>query len=224
MITVIKYGNLEVVSGDSMGIVTVWWIETGKMLQQCKAHEGKVCDLQFDATKIISCGMDTNIQIIDVMSGSILITLRGHEGPVIGIAFDNKQILSASRDGTVRLWQYGKFTEEKEERFHTCIKDDNAMSICEKYNISISDLLRWNELKDINSIHIGKNLLVRKSKAGKHKEGGTRKKQMKQGETKFISVGSHKGTDGDQEVLSLMNSLISNNAPGSLASRIGHSS
>ena len=111
MVTVVKYGILEIFSGDSHGMVTVWWTKTGKILQQCKAHTGKVTDLQFDATKIISCGMDHVIQIIDVMSGSLLLTLRGHQGSVLGISFDIHQVLSFSNEGKLRIWKLSKSTD-----------------------------------------------------------------------------------------------------------------
>jgi len=94
---VIKYGQLELISGDANGYVIVWWLKTGDIVQKTKAHTGVVTDLQFDATKIVTCGVDHNLQLLDITTGDILQTLRGHEGPVVGIAFDTVQIMSASR-------------------------------------------------------------------------------------------------------------------------------
>ena len=61
-----KYGNLELITGNSVGLISVWWIESGTMIKQCKAHDGPVVDLQFDATKIVSCGMDYLVKVIDL--------------------------------------------------------------------------------------------------------------------------------------------------------------
>ena len=62
--------------------------------------------MQFDATKIVSCGTDKDIKIIDIISGDVLQTLRGHDKPVISIAFDNDLILSLSQDQTLRKWYW----------------------------------------------------------------------------------------------------------------------
>ena len=105
-ITVVKHGNLEIVSGDGSGCIFVWWIQSKEIIQKCKAHNGAVLDLQFDATKIVSCGTDKDIKIIDIISGDVLQTLRGHDKPVISIAFDNDLILSLSQDQTLRKWYW----------------------------------------------------------------------------------------------------------------------
>ena len=162
MITVVKHGNLEIFCGDNNGKITVWWIETAEILQQSKAHEGKVIDLQFDATKIVSCGIDSFIKVIDVMTGSILITLRGHNEPIVAVAFDNKQIISASRDGTLRTWNWGTF-QTKKNQFHVFCEDDTMDKICRKYKIKESEFMKWNGIKDINSIQNGQQLRVQRN-------------------------------------------------------------
>ena len=110
MITVARYGKLEIVSGDSTGSVIVWWIENGEVLQHFKAaHDGKVMDLQFDATKIISSGYDSKIQIMSIMTGAIIQTLDGHQSSVASVAFDSVRVLSLSLDGVSIQWQLGNF-------------------------------------------------------------------------------------------------------------------
>mgnify|MGYP002830314550 CR=1 FL=1 len=42
-------------TGSADGVITVWWLKSGVVLQRCKAHEGMVHDLQFDATRVVLC-------------------------------------------------------------------------------------------------------------------------------------------------------------------------
>lgn len=102
--TALQYGELEVVTGDSVGNVSVWWIKTGELLKSCKAHNGPVSSLQVDATKAVSCGHDMIVQVVDIIKGEVLQTLRGHTKPILAVAFDRNVIISASSDGEIREW------------------------------------------------------------------------------------------------------------------------
>ena len=105
-ITTIQYGELEVVTGDNLGCISVWWVESGERLKNFKAHDGVVSCLQVDATKAVSCGQDMVIAISDVIKGQVLQRLRGHTSPLLAVAFDRKRITSISSDGEVRMWSW----------------------------------------------------------------------------------------------------------------------
>ena len=161
-ITVVRYGELELITGDSNGCIAIWWIKTGAVLQQCKAHEGSVADLQFDATRVVSCGYDGTVQVIDILTGDVLQTLRGHSGPVLAVSFDSRSILSASRDGTLRRWVWGDLSARFQDKIHTFVVGDTLPSISQKYGITVSELVTWNGIRDIKLLYAGQKLIVRK--------------------------------------------------------------
>ena len=161
-ITVVRYGELELITGDSNGCIAIWWIKTGAILQQCKAHEGSVADLQFDATRVVSCGYDGTVQVIDILTGDVLQTLRGHSGPVLAVSFDSRSILSASRDGTLRRWVWGDLSARFQDKIHTFVVGDTLPSISQKYGITVSELVTWNGIRDIKLLYPGQKLIVRK--------------------------------------------------------------
>ena len=103
-VTSLHFGELEVITGDNLGSISVWWVDSGLELQRFKAHDGPVTSIQVDAAKAVSCGLDMVIKISDVIKGQVFQTLRGHTAPIITVAFDRKQIISLSSDGEVRYW------------------------------------------------------------------------------------------------------------------------
>lgn len=108
-VTALQYGELEVITGDSLGNISLWWIESSELLQQVPAHDGPVASLQVDAVKAVSCGStDMSIAISDISQGVVLHKLRGHTAPVLAVAFDRNQIISFSSDGELRYWAFGK--------------------------------------------------------------------------------------------------------------------
>ena len=164
--TAIKSGKLEVVAGDSGGLITVYWLESGNAIQQCKAHKTTVTDLDFDATKIVSCGMDCCVKVIDIASCEILHSIRGHDGPVLSCCFDTVKIITLSIDGTIRHWMWESRLEanNSNERYHAVVNGDTMASICKLYGVSIANIVKWNVNQDMKSIEVGQTLLVEKGK------------------------------------------------------------
>ena len=39
-VTCVRYGKLEIVSGDTLGRIFVWWVETGEVLRKIQVHKG----------------------------------------------------------------------------------------------------------------------------------------------------------------------------------------
>lgn len=100
--------EVEVIVGDNLGSISVWWIESGLELKKFKAHDGAVLSLQVDAVKVVSCGLDMTIVVSDVIKGQVLQTLRGHTARILAVAFDSKQIISLSSDGEAHYWFWGR--------------------------------------------------------------------------------------------------------------------
>lgn len=103
-----QYGELEIITGDDLGRISVWWVESSELLRTFPVHKGKVTALQVDATKVVSSGTDGLIHISDLFRGETLHTLRGHSNPVLSVSFDGNQIISLSSEGELRYWPWEK--------------------------------------------------------------------------------------------------------------------
>ena len=107
-VTSLHFCEMEVIVGDNLGSISVWWIESGLELKKFKAHDGPVLSIQVDAVKAVSCGLDMTIVVSDVIKGQVLQTLRGHTTRILAVAFDSKQIVSLSSDGEARHWFWSR--------------------------------------------------------------------------------------------------------------------
>lgn len=105
-VTALQYGALDVVTGDSLGRVSIWWVKTGELLKSVQVHDGPVTSIQVDATKAVTCGLDMTVQVVDIINGEVLQILRGHEEPVLTVGFDRRMIVSISADGQLREWSW----------------------------------------------------------------------------------------------------------------------
>ena len=162
-ISVVKIGHSDLINGTNLGDVMICWVQTGEVLHTCRAHSGPVLDLQFDATKIVSCGMDYNIQIIDIMSGEILHTLRGHQSAIRSISFDTIMVISISCDWTIRKWYWNKTNSRNQKtKFYTLEAHESLFDVSRKNEISINDLMKWNRIKNIKHIHEGQRIIISK--------------------------------------------------------------
>lgn len=160
-ITCVKYGKLEIMSGDVLGRIFIWWIETGEIVRKCKVHEGAVKCLQFDPIYIVSGGADNAVAITDIATGEPMQLLRGHENHVLAIAFDTERIISASGDNTLRYWQWGKKTELA-DKFHILNKGETLVHVSKLHNVPINDLMKWNGIKEMRHCFEGMKLVVKK--------------------------------------------------------------
>ena len=160
-VTCVRYGKLEVVSGDALGRIFIWWLETGEVLRQCHVHKGPVRCLQFDATRIVSGGSDTLVCITDIGSGDPLQSLRSHTKPVLAVAFDTERIISVSVDNTIKYWEWGKKTGPQ-DKLHVLGKEETLVDVSKIFNVPISDLMKWNGLNSLKQCYAGMQLIVTK--------------------------------------------------------------
>jgi len=145
----------------------VFWLQTGEIIQQCKAHKTTVTFLEFDATKIVSSGMDCCVKVIDIVSCEILHTIRGFDGPVLALRFDSNRITTLSKEG-VKHWMWDseskQSSSEKEGAFlfHTVAKGETMDLLCKIYDTSTFQLIKWNNGK---RIECGQKIIVGRQNA-----------------------------------------------------------
>jgi WD40 repeat protein len=162
-VTCVRYGSLEVISGDNKGRLFVWWTQTGDVMRIIEAHRGPIRCLQFDAVHIVSGGVDSIVCITDIATGEVTQKLRGHEGHVHALAFDSERIVSCSGDNSIRYWKWGSQLEIK-DKIHVLNAGETLASIAKQYNVPLTDLMKWNGIVEMRrQAYPGLNLIVRKA-------------------------------------------------------------
>ena len=165
-VTCVRYGKLEVVSGDMLGRAFVWWLETGEVLRKCQIHRGPIKCMQFDATRIVSGGVDCTVCITDIGSGQVLQSLRGHHGPVLAVAFDTERIISACVDNSVKYWTWGK-KMGAQNKIHILDRGQTLVDIAKIYKMKVQDIVTWNGISDLRQCYTGMSLIVAKGDPNK---------------------------------------------------------
>ena len=160
-VTCVKYGAIEVMTGDQLGRIFIWWMKTGKIIRQCQVHDGPVKCLQFDSVHIVSGGVDNVVCIVDIATGEVLQKLRGHTGPVLSLAFDSERILSVGSDNTIRYWQWGK-KSGPQDKFHVIEPGETLAMIAKRNNLPIDTLMKWNGIRNATQVTQGKKIIVKK--------------------------------------------------------------
>lgn len=160
-ITCVKYGNIEVLSGDVVGRIFVWWLKTGQILRKCQVHHGPVKCLQFDSVHIVSGGADNAVCITDIATGEPLQSLRGHERAVLALAFDSERILSVGGDNTVRYWTWGK-RSGPQDKIHILEPGQTLAAVAKLHNLTVDNIMKWNGIKETKQCHPGMKLIVKK--------------------------------------------------------------
>ena len=86
----ISKNNTLLASGDQLGNIYVWKIDTGLCIKKFKHPDG-VTNLKFDSdgTKVLSCGFDFGIRLFGMKSGKVLKEFSGHSGFVNDVLFSN---------------------------------------------------------------------------------------------------------------------------------------
>jgi len=167
-VTSLKIGQLELISGDSLGYVSIFWLETGETIHQCKIHEGSIIDVAFDSTKLVTCGMDCCLKVIDITTCQILHTLRDFEKPVVSLGFDYGGITTLSHDGFLKYWLWEKNLSESGcsnqgdgYLYHTVGDSETIPSICRFYDITLADLIKLNDKGAIDNDNIRAGVKIR---------------------------------------------------------------
>jgi WD40 repeat protein len=88
--------------------VVVISVETGRVLDRWKGHQGSVLSLAIspDGRFLASGGDDQSIRLWEVSSGRELARWQSHESSVTALTFgsDGMLLISGGADGTLKLW------------------------------------------------------------------------------------------------------------------------
>ncbi len=101
-------GNRQIASADLDGVVRLWDLEEGDLLQQLGGHEARVNALALDplGRTAVSASDDGTARVWDPSTGGCRHVLRGHLGRVLSAAVgpDGRLALTGGDDGSLLLW------------------------------------------------------------------------------------------------------------------------
>lgn len=68
------HSQQQLVAGTRDGNVTLWCLKSASIIQELPSHERQVNGVKFspDARRVVSCGSDFYLKVIDLGTGSIL--------------------------------------------------------------------------------------------------------------------------------------------------------
>ncbi|ETO07197.1 G-protein beta WD-40 repeats containing protein [Reticulomyxa filosa] len=142
----------KIVSASEDITITIWDIESGKIIGVLIGHSNTINDVQFspDGHKMLSCSDDNTIILWDVELCTPIIKLEGHEERVTNARFspDGSTIVSGSADKTIRIWDvnFGRelmiLERSAGEINHTEFSPDGQqiMVVAQNQNMKIIDL------------------------------------------------------------------------------------
>lgn len=97
--------NSQLVSGTRDGSVVLWCLESYSIIQELPTHSRQVNGVKFspDAKRVVSCGSDFYMKVIDLKTGSILFSKDlGEE--LNCLAFDGRTVLVGGGSGFLSVW------------------------------------------------------------------------------------------------------------------------
>lgn len=99
-------------SGSADGVVRLWRVSDGKLMQTLKGHDDDVISLAFspDGRMLISGGADGLVVVWHAEDGTIFKRLTGHSRTVWGVAFSLDGRMLASGSGEINLWDAEDYT------------------------------------------------------------------------------------------------------------------
>jgi hypothetical protein len=161
-VTCVRYGALEVLTGDNTGRIFIWWMKTGQVIRMISAHKGPVRCMQFDSVHVVSGGVDNNVCIVDLATGEVMQTLRAHTNQVLFVGFDSARVMSLSSDNTMRLYKWGSSDSGPADKYHVLGMNESLVDVSRAVGASVEDIMRWNGIKDTRQLHDGMRLIVAK--------------------------------------------------------------
>lgn len=131
-------------------------IYPGQKIKLYKENDSKQTDLSES---------DSEIKFHTVKKGENLSYIASRYGVSLNDIMSWNSISSASRiypGQKLKLFNTVKTdaTQDKQAEYHKVIKGENLSYIAEKYNISINDIMEWNDISKNENIYPGQNLAV----------------------------------------------------------------
>jgi WD40 repeat protein len=96
-----------IASGDSSGIIRLWYISTGFTNRTITTNSNDVLALQLlcNSNYLAAGHANKNVQIYNINNGSLIATLAGHTDKIFDLALLSSDLLaSSSDDHTTRIW------------------------------------------------------------------------------------------------------------------------
>ena len=84
------------VSGTRDGRVVLWCLESYSIIQELPAHNRQVNGVRFssDAKRVVSCGSDFYMKVIDLQTGTILFSKGKHNTPIFLLTNTSKVVVT----------------------------------------------------------------------------------------------------------------------------------
>ena len=84
------------VSGTRDGRVVLWCLESYSIIQELPAHNRQVNGVRFssDAKRVVSCGSDFYMKVIDLQTGTILFSKGRHYTPMFLLTNISKVVVT----------------------------------------------------------------------------------------------------------------------------------
>jgi len=94
------------VSGGQDHVLRVWDLDTGKIRQVLRGHEGKVTAIALHPPLLISASHDKTLRLWEMPSGKPLGVLTAHTHPIESLAYDptTQLLISGDAGGFVKIW------------------------------------------------------------------------------------------------------------------------
>jgi WD40 repeat protein/transcriptional regulator with XRE-family HTH domain len=123
--------NKYILIGDSGGMVLVWDMVSGQVVQRLKGHTSAVTGITFspDGASALTGSADKTVRLWDWRTGTELLRLS-QPSQVFASAFsvDGRYVLAGANDGTVRLWDIRSLPELPVFEGHAAIVSAIAFS------------------------------------------------------------------------------------------------
>ncbi|CAB4066679.1 NSMAF [Lepeophtheirus salmonis] len=111
--------NSQIVTGTREGGVILWCLRSHSIIQELPSHRRCVNAVRFspDSTRVISCGSDFYMKVIDLKTGTILFSKDlGEE--LNCLAWDGQTVLIGGGSGDVSIWDLQKVTFKTRFKAH----------------------------------------------------------------------------------------------------------
>lgn len=102
----LQFDEQHLMTGTCDGLVTIWDVETKKLVRQLHGHIRGVSALKFDSTKLVTGSWDQSIRVWNYRTGQCLCTFGGHESKILCIDFDSNLIAAGGVDASIKIWDF----------------------------------------------------------------------------------------------------------------------
>jgi WD40 repeat protein len=136
--------------GDNAGGLYVWNVETLAQIWARSADRSmlRAVAVSVEAGYVLSGGVDSRLQVWELLTGELKAELRGHTGQIMDLVVlaGGKLAVTAGGAGTIRIWSLDKARFERDKFRHTATVNSVCLSLDGKFALTGGDdgrLLYW---------------------------------------------------------------------------------